>query len=247
MIVRFAVLFSLFGLFAGPLAGAAAAASETSARPDLSGIWSGDQGILWDTSAKEGQRPQAPFTPAYAARYQEALDAAAAGRPKADPPAACLPPGVPRILASPFPFEIVQTSKTVFMLFEYMSQVRRIYMEGSGPPPLATATFNGHSTGRWEGDTLIIETVGLHPDSVLDTTHLPHSDELRVVERWRLVAPGKLEAVITLIDPKAYTKPWTVRRTYTQKPGERILQYVCEENNRNPVLKDGSTGFIGTE
>lgn len=240
--MRYAILVSI-ALIGSP-AWAASAASEKSSRPDLSGIWSSDQGVLWDTSVPPGQRPNAPFTPPFAARYQKALDAAAAGRPKADPPAACLPPGVPRIIASPFPFEIVQTSNTVYMMFEYMSQVRRIYMNGSGPPPLGVPTFNGHSTGRWEGETLVIETVELNPNSVLDTTHLPHSDALRVIERLRFIAPDKLEAMITLVDPKAYTKPWTVRRTYTRKGDDRILQYVCEENNRNPVMTDGSTGFI---
>lgn len=241
--MRYVVLVILWGWLVGQ--SAIAAASSEIARTDFSGVWSPDQGVLWDTSVKAGERPRAPFTPEYAARYQEALDASAAGRPKADPPARCLPPGVPRIMASPFPFEVVQTSETVYMLFEYMSQVRRIYIHDSAPARLGFATFNGHSTGRWEQDTLVIETVDLNPESVLDTTHLPHSDALRVEERLRLVAPDKLEAMITLIDPKAYSKPWTVRRTYTRKPGERILQYVCEENNRNPVAEDGSTGFIG--
>ena len=243
--MRYAVLFILWGWLASE--SVIAAASSGDARPDLNGIWSPDQGVLWDTSVKSGERPRAPFTPEYAARYQEALDAAAAGRPKADPPAKCLPPGVPRIMASPFPFEIVETANTIYMLFEYMSQVRRVHMNDTAPPRMGLATFNGHSTGRWERDTLVIETVDLNPESVLDTTHLPHSDALRVEERLRLIAPDKLEAMITLIDPKAYSKPWTVRRTYTRKPGDRILQYVCEENNRNPVSEDGSTGFIGVE
>jgi len=223
---------------------ASAAAPAATTRGDFSGIWSGDQGVLWDTSVRGGQRPKAPFTPEYAARYQEALDASAAGRPKADPPAACLPPGVPRIMASPFPFEIVQTPDVVYILYEYMSQVRRIYLGQAAPPAMGLPTFNGRSTGRWENDVLVIETTELNPISVLDTTHLPHSEQLRVVERLRLLAPDKLEASITLIDPKAYTEPWTVVRTYTRKTGEQILEYVCEQNNRNPVQDDGSTGFI---
>ncbi len=235
-------------LLAGVLAGqssAIAAESTTLSRNGMNGIWSGEQGVLWDTSVKPGQKPRAPFTREYAAIYQEALDASARGQPKADPPAGCLPPGVPRIMASPFPFEIVQTPEITYILFEYMSQIRRVYMTGAAPAAMGLPTFNGRSTGRWEGSTLIIETTDLNPISVLDTTHLPTSDALKVTERLRLLSADQLEVTITLTDPKVYTQPWTVVRTYKRKQGEQILEYVCEENNRNPVQADGSTGFIG--
>jgi hypothetical protein len=224
-------------------------AAEPAALPrsGMNGIWSGEQGVLWDTSVKPGQKPRAPFTPEYAAIYQEALDASARGQPKADPPAGCLPPGVPRIMASPFPFEIVQTPEITYILYEYMSQIRRVYMTGAAPAAMGLPTFNGRSTGKWEGATLVIETTDMNPLSVLDTTHLPTSDALKVTERLRLLAPDRLEATITLTDPKAYTEPWTVVRTYKRKQGEQILEYVCEENNRNPVQEDGSTGFIGAQ
>jgi hypothetical protein len=225
------------------LAGAAAAASLQ----DFAGVWGADQGVLWDTSVKPGERPNAPFTPEYAAKYQEALDASAAGRPKADPPTRCLPPGVPRILASPFPFEIVPTPKVIYVLYEYMSQVRRIHLEGEPPPAMGLPTYNGRSKGRWEGDVLVIETTELDPTSVLDTTQLPVSEALKVEERLRMIGPQKMEARITLFDPKAFREPWTTVRTYTRKPGEQILQYVCEENNRNPPSEDGTTGFVGSE
>jgi len=230
---------------AAACAALACALPAAAAPADFNGVWSGDQGVLWDTSVKPGQPPNAPFTPEYKAKYQEALDASKAGKPKADPPAMCLPPGVPRIMASPFPFEFVVTDKVVYILYEYMSQVRRIYIGGEAPRGMGLPTFNGRSTGKWEGDTLVIETTELNPMSVLDTTHLPVSDALKSVERIKLLGPDKMQAEITLIDPKAYTKPWTTVRTYTRKPGEQILQYVCEENNRNPVGEDGSTGFVG--
>ena len=148
-------------------------------------------------------------------------------------------------MASPFPFEIVQSPEITYILYEYMSQIRRVFMTGSAPAAMGLPTFNGRSTGRWEGDTLVIETSDLNPISVLDTTHLPTSDTLRVTERLRLLTPDRLEATITLTDPKVYTEPWTVVRTYKRKIGEQILEYVCEENNRNPVQSDGSTGFVG--
>jgi hypothetical protein len=220
--------------------------STARAAPDFSGIWSPDQGVLWAQAAAEGDRTP-PFTPEYAAKYKEALDASAAGRPKADPPAQCLPPGVPRMMASPFPFEIVHGKNTIYLLHEYMSQIRRIFMNGSAPESIGIPAFNGRSIGKLEGDVLVIETSEVRGESVLDTTHLPHSDALRVVERIRLLSPDKLQDEITLIDPKAYVRPWKVTRTYTRKKGEQILEYVCEENNRNPILEDGSTGFIGSD
>ena len=232
---------------APPSADARPAPMSAEQRRDLSGIWTPDQGVIWDTSVGPGERPKAPFTPEYAALYQEALDASAAGKPMVDPPTQCLPPGFPRMMASPFPFEIVQTPQVVYLLHEYMSQNRRMFMKATAPKPAPFITYNGFSVAQWDGDVLVVETDRMVADSVLDTTHLPHSDELKVVERIRKLGPEKLEDQITLIDPKAYSRPWTVIRTYTKKPGEQILQYVCEENNRNPVDEEGNTGFVGPQ
>jgi hypothetical protein len=230
-----------------PLVGAKPVSMTAAERRDLGGIWTPDQGVIWDTAAPPGGRENPPFTPKYAALYQEALDASAAGKPKVDPPTQCLPPGFPRMMASPFPFEIVQTPTVVYLMHEYMSQNRRMFMKGGAPKPAPFVTYNGFSVAHWEGDVLVVETDRLVEDSVLDTTHVGHSDVLKVVERLRKLAPDKLEDEITLIDEKAYTRPWTVLRTYTKKPGEQILEYVCEENNRNPVDEAGNTGFIGPQ
>jgi hypothetical protein len=216
-------------------------------RSDFNGIWTGEQGVIWDTAARRGQPENPPFTPEYAALYQQALAAAAAGKPLIDPPTVCLPPGTPRILASHFPIEVVLTPSVVYLMFEYTSQVRRVYMDSSAPQRIGLPTYNGYSTGRWDGDDLIIDTVDLVASTVLDTTHLGHSDQLKVTERFHLLSPKKMQVDIMLIDPKAYTKPWTVVRTYVKKPGEQIMEYICEENNRNPVSADGTTGFLGAK
>lgn len=229
---------------AGPPA--ASAPARAPVRSDMNGIWTGDQGVLWDTSVRPGERSKAPFTPEYARIYDEALELARKGTPRADPSARCLPPGVPRIMAAPMPFEVVITPDVVYFLHESFSQVRRIFMEGHQPAPYPVPTFNGESVGRWEGDTLVLKTTGIKGEA-LDTTGLPVSDALEVDERYRLLAPDKLEAQITLRDPKAFTRPWTVVRTYTKKPGNRILEYVCNENNRNPVDEEGNVTFHGLE
>jgi len=217
---------------------------NTAKHPNLNGIWSGTQGIIWDTAAKPEEPDSPPYTPEYAERYRSALTAAANGNPKADPPARCLSPGIPRIMAAPFPFELVQTASTVYILFEYMSQVQRIYMNGTGPGSMGLASFNGYSEGRWEGDTLVVQTIDLNPISVLDTTHAEVSDALKVEERFRLAAPDRMEVTFKLDDPKAFTRPWVTRRVYVRKSGERILPYDCEENNRNPTDANGSPGFL---
>jgi len=214
---------------------------------DFEGIWSGTQGVIWETNLKPGEPENPPFTPEFAARYQAARAAAAAGKPKADPPAGCLPPGIPRIMASPFPFEIIQKPKTIYIMFEYMSQVQRIFLDGSGPGSLGLATFNGYSQGHWEKNDLVVNTVDLNPISVLDTTHVETSDALKVEERFRLIGADKLQVTITLDDPKAFVHPWVTQRTYVRKSGEQILPYVCEENNRNPIKPDGTTDFIGAK
>ena len=174
---------------------AGAPTARTPSRADFNGLWSTEQGILWDTAVSRGQQENPPFTAEYATLYKQALEAAANGRPPADPPASCLPPGTPRIMASPFPIEIVVTPAVVYMLFEYMSQIRRVFTDSNAPKSLGLPTFNGYSTGRWEGNDLLIDTVDMRGDTVLDTTHLGHSEQLQVHERLHLRATDKLEAV----------------------------------------------------
>ena len=230
-----------------PQTRAAVDAVRPAKRSDFNGIWTGEQGVLWDTAARRGQPENPPFTPEYATLYKQALAAAAAGKPLIDPPTVCLPPGTPRIMASPFPIEVVLTPSVVYLMFEYTSQVRRVYMDKAAPQRIGLPTYNGYSTGRWDGDDLIIDTVDLVASTVLDTTHLGHSEKLKVTERLHLLSPTRMEVAITLVDPIAYTKPWTVVRTYVKKPGEQIMEYICEENNRNPVSADGTTGFLGAK
>jgi hypothetical protein len=226
---------------------ATADALRLAKRSDFNGIWTGEQGVIWDTEARRGQPENPPFTPEYAALYKQALAAAAAGKPFIDPPTVCLPPGTPRIMASPFPIEVVLSPSVFYLMFEYTSQVRRVYMDKTAPQRIGLPTYNGYSTGRWDGDDLIIDTVDLVASTVLDTTHLGHSDQLKVTERLHLLSPTRMQVKITLIDPKAYTNAWTVVRTYVKKPGDQIMEYICEENNRNPVSADGTTGFIGAK
>ena len=229
--------------------------------PDWSGIWNPRERNLFDTSGlAEGSRnvtsnPLAlfdasylreypPYRPDYEARYTTTLTNTSKGI-GSDPTAGCLPPGFPRIMGTPYPVEFIVQSKQVIILFEASSQIRHIYTDGRPHPADLDPSFNGHSIGHWEGDTLVVDTVGLRPDTVFDVSGAPHSDSMRVTEHIRRAAPDSIEDRILVDDPKALTKPWSVVRTYQLKPDWQMAEYVCEENQRNPILPDGSTGFIG--
>ena len=201
--------------------------------PNFTGIWErpDGQGILFDPA-----RSIPSYTPAYEARYKAAVAARERGDIVVDPTSRCLPPGVPRLMVATYPLEILQTPGQVTIIAEWSSQVRRIFTDGRGHPPAdeLDPTFNGHSIGRWEGDTLVVETVGLRGDNTFDASPLIHSDKMTVHERIRLRDPNTLEAVITVKDPEAFTKDWTVTRVYTRgPPGLQIMEYVCNENNRD--------------
>lgn len=211
------------------------------------GVWSPIENIMFDPS--RGQlnpniaRMYPPYKPEWEAKYVAVIEAARRGKP-ADPTASCVPGGMPRIMANPYPQEIIVKPKQVTIIKELQTQVRRIYVDGRKAPESPDPTYIGYSTGHWEGDTLVVETVGLRGDTVFDRSGAPHSDQMRLVERMRLRSADVWEDQITIFDPVAFTKPWQVTRTYKRQPDWEILEYVCEENNRNPPNADGSNGFI---
>lgn len=147
-----------------------------------------------------------------------------------DPVYRCYPPGLPRIYLHPKPIEIVQLPDEVVMLFEYDRIVRHIYTDGRPheeflDPPL----WMGDSIGRWEGDTLVIDTIGFNDRTWLDRVGHPHSNALHLVERMRRTSHDVLTDEITIEDPKAYTKSWTVGTTF-QLEAKSALDWegVCE-------------------
>jgi hypothetical protein len=219
-------------------AAASKAASTDRTFPDWSGVWENAEGFRYATPGNKGG-PE--LTPDYAARYKAVTDAAAAGRPVNDPTANCIWPGVPRVLVTPYPLEFVVQPDRVTVLHEYQGQVRRIWTDGRGHPADLEPSYNGHSIGHWEGDTLVVETVGLREDTKIDRSGLEHSGQLKVIERIRLVGPDELENQITLVDPLAYAKPWVSVLRLKRHRDWQILDYVCAENNRNPVSASGKT------
>lgn len=149
-----------------------------------------------------------------------------------DPTERCIPPGIPRTMFQPFPWEIVPARDRIVIIYEYQSLVRQIFTDGRGHPSDLEPTYMGHAIGKFEGDTLVIDTVGFNDNTWLDPMGLPHSDALHVVERMRRVDHDTLVDAYTIDDPKAYTKPWTATRTFKLKPDWQIQEYVCTENNK---------------
>ena len=177
--------------------------------------------------------PHIPFQPWAAAVY----DYNSANVSKYDPEGYCLPPGGPRMMATPYPMEIIQLpdQKRIFMVFEGATHIwREIYMDGR-PHPQGDAlnpTYLGHSIGRWDGDTLVIDVVGFNEATWIDYYGHPHTDQLHVVERISRPDKRTLRYEATIDDPGAYTRPWTVSWTIPWTPAGELTEYICQENNR---------------
>ena len=223
---------------------AGARARHDAALPDWSGIWERVGSITWEPNGRPGVPEKPPFTPEYAEKYRLTTQAAREGHPVADPTSRCLPPGMPRIMTMSYPMEILMNPRQVTIIAEWSSQVRRVFTDGRGHPAPddLDPTYNGHSIGHWEGKgknaVLTIDTVGIREDTGFDSSGIEHSDQIHVVERMRQTAPDRLEDEITVIDPKAFVHPWVVTKTYKRgAPNLQIMEYVCEENNRDPLAQ----------
>ena len=147
-----------------------------------------------------------------------------------DPFMYCLPSGTPRSYTAPLPFEIVQVPGRVYMIFQTNSLPRYIYTDGRAHPEGFPATFMGHSIGKWDGDTLVVDTIALDETTWLDTVGTPHSDALHVEERLRRTDRATLEIDFLFEDPKAYTRPWRGKKVFKLDPDwEMIPGVICED------------------
>lgn len=218
---------------------------ETSA-PDLSGVWLRDPGKV---SAFEFPRDPAPMTSWGAAKFATAknthgpnpvVDMASNNDPFLK---SCEPLGVPRVLLANHPFKMVPVSGEMIVLYERSHDFREIYMDGRQHPKDIDPSWWGHSIGRWEGDTLVVDTVGLDDRTWLDYQGLPHSDALHVIERYRRVDHDTLQIDLTIDDPKAYTKSWSVKYFYKLKPwdiGEEICTLSSEKTFDQGIVNPAS-------
>jgi len=152
---------------------------------------------------------------------------------KDNPEASCLPMGIMQFWTQGFPRKFVQTPGLIVVLYEASSGIRQIFTDGRPLPPQGEPQpyFYGYSSGKWEGDTLVVQTNNLRDDGWLDIIGTPLTDQATLTERFRRVNFGQMEIDITVNDPKAYTKPWTVRHVQNIMPDADIIEFICEENN----------------
>jgi len=149
----------------------------------------------------------------------------------------CVPDGLPRVLATPYPFDIIQAPPgQVTIVHELNHQVRVVALDKPMPKEEELIPFpyyNGHSVGHFEGDTLVIQSAGFNEKTFLDATGAPHTDEMLTTERIRKISPTELEDVITIHDPQYYTKDWQARFVYKLRNDVRLEDYVCGEPHRD--------------
>jgi hypothetical protein len=189
--------------------------------PDLSGIW------------ESGSPKYVPFQPWAKTLVEQRADGSHSGE---DPFANCLPQGVPRVSASPPPWKIIQKSDVIVILYESANTWRQIFLDGRELSNDYLPTFLGYSTGKWDGDTLVVETRGFNGKTWLDQTGKPTSESLHVTERFRRTDFGHLDMQITIDDPKVYTKPWTVKEQARFMPNTDVIENACENNLDLPHL-----------
>jgi hypothetical protein len=133
-----------------------------------------------------------------------------------------------------FPFKLVQTPSLLVMLFEDdVPSHRQVFLDGRGHPKDPNPMWMGHSIGHWEGETLVIDSVGFDDRSWLDTAGHPHTEKMHVIERFRRPDLGHLEIEFTIDDPAAYAKPWKIARASELDAGDDIGEYVCSENEKD--------------
>ena len=194
--------------------------------PNLAGTWRNQ--YTPNLSDALGHEP--PYT-AYGAERWRTVDTAN------DPTGFCLPPGPSRAFTAPFPFILIQQDDMIAFLFEYQTLWRVVYLDGRSHPEDIQdyPEFMGHSIGRWEGETLVIDTVAINERTWLDTAGHEHSGKLRLIERLRKIDPDKLEWTATFEDPVFFARPWSITRTFTRfdDSKDRIMPYTCTENNRD--------------
>ena len=219
------------------------AASAQTSRPDFSGVWGpyrGGRGADPKLAAVPAGQPvlKAAYAKDYDARRAAETAATQRGEPGPTNGMLCVPYGVPTMMSvAVYPVEFIQTPKQITIISEAFSEVRRIYMDkpqskiDEVPPG-----YYGRSVGRWEGDTLVVDTVGIK--ETVQYQRMPHSDQMRITERIRLAAPNILHDQITIEDPVVLEKPITYTLAYSRMADYEMVEFICD-NNREYVDANG--------
>ena len=201
-------------------------------KPDLSAVW--------NIRAADSERyrlflasdfSDIPLLPAARQLYDKRLAVEGAGRPAER----CLPHGLPvDMLLRDSPIRIIQTPALVVVLLEQMNHFRQIPTTGRELAADPQPTWFGYSTGKWEGDEFVVDTIGFNDETWLDNRGLPHTDALRLTERFKRVTVGRMDVTFTVQDSKAFTRPWSVYVRYELLPDTDLLENICENNKWLP-------------
>ena len=213
-------------------------------KPDLSGIWQADgeargAGGLFGLGESENSKyfrniladfppGQEPLTPEGKERLQRSSRPGVAVQGLN-----CLPDGVPHADLLPEPFKIIQAPGVIVMLYEVETTFRQIFMDGRKLPVDPSPTWNGYSVGRWDGDTLVVESSGFNDQSWLDARGHQHSEEMKVEERFHRRDYGHLDVQVTVTDPRTFTQPITIRFVETLLPDTDLLEHYCLEGEQD--------------
>jgi hypothetical protein len=214
-------------------------------KPDLSGVWQGvnvfgggQQAAPEPTdgpplagflNVAQNIEEGLPLRPEAEALLETRRD----GNGRDNPEAHCLPMGIMQFHTQGAPRKFIQTREVLVILYEASMGLRQIFTDGrSLPAGDVQPWWYGYSVGRWDGDTLVVETAGLRDDGWLDVFGTPLTDAAKLTERFRRVSYGRMEIDITVDDPKAYTGPWTVRVNQRLVPDQELIEFVCLENQR---------------
>jgi hypothetical protein len=222
-------------------------------KPDFTGVW---RGVSAPAGGRgRGNQPATPPPPPPPgpplAGFRDAAQNVAGGAPMTpwaqdllkrrmarnsldNPEAHCLPFGLVQFHTQGFPRKFVQTPKLMVILYETHAGIRQVFLDGRALPKLGEPEpwYYGYSSGRWEGDTLVVESNNFVEDGWLDIIGTPFTDEGKLTERFRRPTYGRMEIDITIEDPKAYTKPWTVRHNQELMPDTELIEFICLENQR---------------
>ena len=231
---------------------AAAAPRLSDGKPDLSGVWDSRippagrlgapmlpslDGAPVATFANVGANLQGglPFTPWAAELRRQRM----ATNSKDNPDAHCLPLGFMQLHTHSQPRKIIQSARVLVIAYEANAGLRQVFLDGRrAPTGDPQPWWFGYSIGRWDGDTLVVETTGLRDNGWLDVTGSPFTDQARVTERFRRPNVGRLQIDITVDDPRAYTRPWTVRVNQRLLAADELIEFICENEKDAPHLSE---------
>jgi hypothetical protein len=202
-------------------------------KPDLSGVWQVKDGSFAALFHITGDLKPEEIRPWAAAVYQQRENEFRRDNDGIN----CLPPGPKAgIGVGPFPMKILQTRNLVAILYEYETIFRQIFTDGRALRQDPNPTWMGYSIGRWDEDTLVVNSAGYNDRTTLDLAGHPHTEALRLTERYHRRDAGHMDLQVTFDDPRAYTRPWTLHIEFDLLPDGDLIEYVCENERDKPHL-----------